>query len=129
MLFEDRWRWRNRERTGLPGSPRTRNTGTLHTSAKGQLRNDVVVAVAMPANTYRALQHHTVQLVTTFVSPSTSSDESGKQSLYSDGDPDCHQNLIICSLARCQPSLKISCKSVWTFLHKVANKQTDKQRC
>jgi len=22
-------------------------------------------------------------------------------------DPDCHQNLIICSLAQCQPSLKI----------------------
>ena len=41
-------------------------------------------------------------------------------------DPDCHQNLIICSLARCQPSLKISCKSVRSFLRKVANRQTDK---
>ena len=39
------------------------------------------------------------------------SDESGKQSLYQDGDPDRHQNLIICSLADCQPSLKILCKS------------------
>jgi len=27
-------------------------------------------------------------------------------------DPDSHQNLIIYSLAHCQPSLKISCKSV-----------------
>jgi len=59
--------------------------------------------------------------------------ESGKQSLYPGGDPDRHQNLIICSLAHCQPSLKISCKSVRTFLRKVANrlttdKQTNKQR-
>jgi len=35
--------------------------------------------------------------------------------------------LIICSLAHCQPSLKISCKSVWKFLRKVANKHTDRQ--
>jgi len=34
-------------------------------------------------------------------------------------DPDCHQNLIICSLAHCQP-LKISCKSIPKFLRKVA---------
>jgi len=27
-------------------------------------------------------------------------------------DPDRHQNLISCSLAHCQPTLKISCKSV-----------------
>ena len=30
-------------------------------------------------------------------------------------DLDRHQYLIICSLAHCQPSLKISCKSVWKF--------------
>ena len=60
----------------------------------------------------------------TFLSPNT--DEYGKQSLYPDGDPDRHQNSIICSMANCQPSLKISCKSVWTFLRRVANKQTDK---
>jgi len=41
--------------------------------------------------------------------------------------PDCYQNLIICSLAHCQRSLKISCKSVSKVLRKVANKQTDKQ--
>jgi len=34
---------------------------------------------------------------------------------------------IICSLAHCQRSLKISCKSVWKFLCRVANKQTDRQ--
>jgi len=42
-------------------------------------------------------------------------------------DLDRHQNLIICSLAHCQPSLKISCKSVWKFLRKVANRQTNRQ--
>jgi len=65
-------------------------------------------------------------------SVSTNSDESGKQTLYPDGDPDHHQHLTICSLAHCQPSVKISCKSVRKFLRKVANKQTvrqtDKQR-
>jgi len=30
-------------------------------------------------------------------------------------DPDHHQNLTVCSLASCQPSLKISCKSVHVF--------------
>jgi len=45
----------------------------------------------------------------------------------SDTNPylDRHQNLIICSLAHCQPSLKISCKSVQKFLHKAANRQTN----
>jgi len=56
------------------------------------------------------------------LSVSPNSDESEKQSLYPDGDPDRHQNLIACSLANCQPSLKISCKSVRKFLRKVANK-------
>jgi len=44
-----------------------------------------------------------------------------------DGDPDRHQNLIICSLAHCQPSLKILYKSIRTFLRKVVNRQTDRQ--
>jgi len=35
-----------------------------------------------------------------------------KKSLYPDGDPDRHQNLITCSLAHCQPSLKISYKAL-----------------
>jgi len=44
-------------------------------------------------------------------------------------DPDLHQNLIISSFPICQPSLKISCKSVRKFVRKVANRQqTDKQR-
>jgi len=42
-------------------------------------------------------------------------------------DPDRHQNLIICSLAHCQSSLKISCKSVRKFLRNVDNRQTDRQ--
>jgi len=40
-------------------------------------------------------------------------------------DLDCHQHLIVCSLALCQPSLKISCKSVQKFSRKGANRQTD----
>ena len=43
-------------------------------------------------------------------------------------DPDRHRNLIVCSLALCQPSLKRSCKSVQMCLRKVANRQTDRQR-
>ena len=58
------------------------------------------------------------------LSVSPNSDETYKQSPYPDGDPDRHQNLIICSLAHCEPSLKISCKSVWKFC---ANLLTDKQ--
>jgi len=42
-------------------------------------------------------------------------------------DLDRHQKLIICLLAHCQPSLKISCKSVRKFLRKVANRQRDRQ--
>jgi len=44
-------------------------------------------------------------------------------------DPDRHHNLIIWSLAHCQLSLKIRCKSVGKFLRKVAHKdkKTDKQ--
>ena len=43
-------------------------------------------------------------------------------------DPDLHRNLTTSSLAHCQPSLNISCKSVQKFLHKVANRQTDRQQ-
>ena len=42
-------------------------------------------------------------------------------------DPYRHQHSKICSLVHCQPSLKISCKSVQQFLHKVANRQTNRQ--
>jgi len=41
-------------------------------------------------------------------------------------NPDRQQNLIVCSLANCQHSLKISCKSVQQFLHKVASRQTNR---
>jgi len=44
-------------------------------------------------------------------------------------DPARYQDLSICSLAYCQPSLKTSCKSVRIFLLKVAYRQiTDKRR-
>jgi len=42
-------------------------------------------------------------------------------------DPDHDQSLIICSVAHCQPSLKISCKSIWKFLREVADKQIKRQ--
>jgi len=58
------------------------------------------------------------RLISLSVSPN--SDESGKQSLYPDGDPDRHQT-------HCQPYLKLSCKSVQKFLDKVADKQTNRQ--
>jgi len=70
------------------------------------------------------MQHS--QLIALSISPN--SDESRKQSLYPDGDPDCHQNLIVCLFAHCQHSLKISGKSIRKFLHKVANQQTDRQQ-
>jgi len=42
-----------------------------------------------------ALQHRAAQSVDTTFRICQYSDESGKQSLYPDGDPDRHQNLII----------------------------------
>jgi len=85
----------------------------MHTSAKSRWRNDVIVAMAMPVSACPALQR---QLMPLSVSPFNVKSGIGKQSLYPDGDPDCHQNLIICLLADYQPSVKISCK--------VANRQT-----
>ena len=41
-------------------------------------------------------------------------------------DPDRHQNLIICSFAHCQPPLKFHANPFWQCLHKVANRQTNK---
>ena len=49
---------------------KTRNTGSVHTSAKGSLtRVAIWIRIQIP-------------------------------------DPDLHQNLIVCSMTRCQPSLK-----------------------
>jgi len=61
------------------------------------------------------------------LSLSPNSDESGKQSLYPDGDPDHHQNLIICSSAHCQPSLQILCQSIQKFFcaKLLTNRQTN----
>ena len=83
--------------------------------------------MATPASACRALQRRATQSFDTTFRISNS-DVSGKQSLYPDGDPDRHQNLPICSLTNCRPSLKISCKSVRKFLSEVANRQkTDNQ--
>ena len=79
--------------------------------------------MAMPASACRALQRRAAQSVDTVpLSVSPNSDESGKQSLYPDGDSDRHQYLII---AHFQPSLKISCQSARKSLCKVANKETN----
>jgi len=45
-------------------------------------------------------------------------------------DPDSQQNLIVCSLVHCQPSLEISCKSVHNFFYPklLTNRQTNKQQ-
>jgi len=62
---------------------------------------------------------------------SPNSDEYGKNRYIlqsSDGDPDRHQNLTSCSLAHCQPSLKIACKSVRKFLcscWQIVNRETN----
>jgi len=45
--------------------------------------------------------------------------------MYQGGELGRHRNLTICSLAHCQPSLKISCKSVRKFFPKVAKRQTN----
>jgi len=77
----------------------------------GALPIAALLTIVIPVN--RSLSHNNI--------------ESGKQSLYPDGDPDHRQNLIVCSLTQYQPSLKISCKSVWSFFSKVANSQTNKE--
>jgi len=44
-------------------------------------------------------------------------------------EPDRHQNVIICSLVHCQPSLKISCDLFGSFfcVKLLTDRQTDKQ--
>ena len=86
----------------------------MHTSAKERLTSAAIWRISM-SNGFMSVNHF-------YVSPD--SDKSGKQSRYPDGDPDSHRNLIIYSLAHCQPSLKISRKSVGSFCAKLL---TDKQ--
>jgi len=88
---------------------------TVQTSAEANLTSAAILRISMNECSQP-------------VSVSPNSDESRKQSLYSDSDPDRHQNLTTCSMASYQPFLKISCKSVGKFLRKVANKQTNRQR-
>jgi len=74
----------------------TNSTWTVYTSAKARLTSVAIWRISM----------NECPLTTLGIS------QSGKQPLYSDGDPNRHQNSIVCSAAHCQPSLKISCKSV-----------------
>jgi len=84
--------------------------------------------MAMPASACPAVHSSVAQRSRLIpLSASPNSDESSKQSLYPNSDPNRHQNLIICSLAHCQPSLKIPCKSVALFLRKLANRQTNNE--
>ena len=80
----------------------TRSTGTVHTSVKGQWRNDVIIA-AQSSFPYLVIRK------TTPVSRRWS------------GSPPKFNQLFI------GPSSKMTCKFVWKLLRKVANKQTDKQ--
>ena len=50
-----------------------------------------------------------------------------KKFLDPDGNPEHHQNVIVCSLSHYQHFLKTSSKSVHNFWSYLANKQTDKQ--
>jgi len=86
-------------------------TATMQTAAKARLTSAATWRISMnecPLTTFR-------------ISPN--SDESGKQSLYPDGDPDRHQNLT-CSFAHCQPSMKIMQVRSEVFA-KSSNRQTD----
>jgi len=74
----------------------TRSTGTVHTSAKARLTS-VAIQIRIRIQIHIRIR-----------------------------DPNRHQNFTICSLAHCQSLTKISCKSVWKFLHKVANRQTNR---
>ena len=73
--------------------------------------------MAMPATACPALQHPAV---------SPNIDESGKQSLYPDGDLDRHQNLTSCSFVHCQLSLKFHAYLFGSFCAKLLiNRQSN----
>jgi len=81
----------------------TRSTGTVHTSVKARLTSvatRIQIRIRYGSVIRIPIRH-----------------------------PDRHQNLIICycSPAHWQPFLKISCKSFWKFLRKVASIQTNRQ--
>ena len=95
----------------------TISTGTVHTSTKARLNSVAIWQISMSSR-FMSINHSPYLPIVT---------NPEKQSLHPDGDLDRHQNLIICSLAHCQPSLKISCKYIWKFLHKVVNRQTNNE--
>ena len=100
-------------RTPTEWHRQTRSTGTVQTSAKARLTSAAIWLISVnecPLATFRISQYGPVRKTILL-------------SLY----PDRYQNVIVCSLANCQSTLKIWCTSFWKFLRKVANKQTDRQ--
>ena len=98
----------------------TRSTGTVHTSTKVVRLTIAAIwwsGVSIWMNVRYGVNHFPYL-------PTVTNPENNP---YPNGDPDRHQNLITCLLVHCQPSLKISCKSVRKFFGKVANRQTDRQ--
>jgi len=115
----------NESETSFPCNGRQNATKYLQLEALGQCIPPPRRVLPVPLSSETVWAADLFTCVNHFpYSVSPNSDESGKQYLYTDSDSDRRQNLIICSLAHCQPSLKISCKSVWKFLRKVANRQT-----
>jgi len=86
-----------------------------------------VIDMAMPAGA--CLQCSVAQRSRPIpLSVSPNSDESGKQSLYPDGDPDRQQNLIVCASAIANLPWKFRANAFGRFSAKLlTNRQTDRQ--
>ena len=91
---------------------------TVHTSTKARVTS---AAMGQITTSSRLMSVHHFPYLPIVTNPENNP-------LYPDGDSDHHRNFTICSSAHCPPSLKISCKSVWKFLHKVANRQTNNDK-
>jgi len=80
----------------------------VHTFAKARLTIAAVLRISMSSR-FMSVNNHFPYL------PVVTNPKKNNPFIQSpDGDPDRHRNLIVCSLAHCHPSLKISCKSVRT---------------
>jgi len=90
------------------------SAGTVHTSAKARLTS---VAISVPPSGIRLYPLTTFRIFQQC--------ESGKQSMYSGGDLDRHQNLIICSLANL--SRKFHVNPLGSFCAKLLTDRQNKQ--
>jgi len=88
------------------------STWTEHTSAKARVTSAVIWRISISSR-FMSVKHFPYLL--------PNSDGSGKQLLYPDGDPDRHRNLIVCLLARCQPSWKFHANPFGSFCLSVSN--------